>query len=106
MNADAIALSPPGLMVAIGMAAVVAFTLLKLFWGMAQWARKSDFRLVEDRADVVEWSGREGYVRAGGELWRATSAEPLQPGERVRVARTRGLVLEVKKTTPPANGED
>ena len=47
--------------------------------------------------------GMEGVVREGGlvfvrgELWRAHSAEPLRPGERVRVDRLDGLTLDVHR---------
>jgi len=47
--------------------------------------------------------GMEGIVRAGGlvfvrgELWHAHSAEPLAPGERVRVDRLNGLTLDVHR---------
>jgi membrane-bound serine protease (ClpP class) len=47
--------------------------------------------------------GMEGIVREGGlvfvrgELWRASSTEPLAPGERVRVDRLNGLTLDVHR---------
>lgn len=49
------------------------------------------------RAEVTEWSGKEGYVMAGGELWRAMSDATLNPGDQVTVASMNGLVLRVKK---------
>ena len=49
------------------------------------------------RAEVTEWSGKEGYVMAGGERWRAISNDALQPGDQVAVAAMDGLVLRVKK---------
>ena len=49
------------------------------------------------RAEVTEWSGKEGYVMAGGELWRAMSDDALAPGDQVAVADMDGLVLRVKK---------
>jgi membrane protein implicated in regulation of membrane protease activity len=68
---------------------------------MALWAKKSDHRLGErwggEHVEVVEWSAGEGYVRAGGELWRATSRDALSPGDEVKVARMDGLNLEVRK---------
>ena len=45
--------------------------------------------------------GMEGVVREGGlvfvrgELWRARSAEPLAPGQRVHVDGLSGLTLDV-----------
>jgi membrane-bound serine protease (ClpP class) len=47
--------------------------------------------------------GMEGVMREGGlvfvrgELWRARSSEPLQPGERVRVDSLDGLTLSVHR---------
>ena len=91
------------------MAGIILVAVVKLLWGMALWARKSDHR-VGDRwgdgpVEVVEWSGRDGYVNAGGELWRAAGPEGLRPGERVRVAKTKGLQLEVRRIEKaPADG--
>jgi membrane-bound ClpP family serine protease len=94
-------LTPQATAIAVIMASLVLLAAVKLFWGMALWAKKSDHRLGErwgeEPVEVVEWGGREGYVRAGGELWRAASADALSVGERVRVLKTKGLVLEVKK---------
>lgn len=80
---------------------VIAFAALKLGWGVALWARRPAFR-VGDRwgdelAEVEQWSGEAGYVRAGGEVWRAISIETLRPGDRVCVMKTNGLTLEVRK---------
>ena len=66
---------------------------------------KTPFRVGEamnvKRAEVVEWTpgdkGGEGYVSAGGELWRAISADALTPGDEVTVAAVDGLLLKVKK---------
>ncbi|MEQ8179173.1 MAG: NfeD family protein [Amphiplicatus sp.] len=96
-----LALTPQGLIVAAFLLGVVALAAVKLFWGMAQWTRPPQHR-VGDRwgdepAEVVEWSGETGYVRAGGELWRARSQDALAPGEKVKVARTNGLMLDVRK---------
>jgi membrane-bound ClpP family serine protease len=82
-------------------AGVILVVAITLFWGLALWVKKSDFRLGErmgaEHVDVVEWTGHEGYVRAGGELWRATSKDALAPGDKVKVVRADGLVLDVRK---------
>ena len=39
----------------------------------------------------------EGLVFIHGEYWRATSAEKIEPGERVEVEDARGLILKVKR---------
>ena len=80
---------------------VITITAVKLVWGMALWTKKIDHRIGQrwggEHVDVVEWSGSEGYVRAGGELWRATSRDALHAGDQVKVARMDGLTLEVRK---------
>ncbi len=86
-----------GVLVAGGFAALA----LKLAWGATQWGRKTPYRvggqMANVRAVVAEWSGHEGQVHAGGELWRAVATEPLNPGDAVVVTRVDGLTLEVRK---------
>jgi membrane-bound serine protease (ClpP class) len=38
----------------------------------------------------------DGWVRIAGERWRAESAEPLRPGDRVEVTGVSDLVLSVR----------
>jgi len=75
--------------------------LVAKIYGLIFMRGKSPHRVGEamnvQRAEVTEWSGAEGYVRAGGELWRATSNDTLMPGDDVTVASMNGLVLRVKK---------
>jgi len=86
-----------GVLVAGGFAALA----IKLAWGATQWGRKTTHRvgkqMTHTRAVVAEWSGREGRVRAGGEIWRAVATEALNPGDKVVVTRVDGLTLEVRK---------
>lgn len=93
--------SAPALAVIVFFVGAIVAVAVTLVWGAAQWAQKPQHRLGErwgdEPAEVVEWSGAEGYVRAGGELWRAMSKDPLAPGDAVRVARVSGLTLEVRK---------
>lgn len=62
------------------------------------------------RGLVVEWNGREGYVRADGELWKAYANAALLPGEEIAVKRVDGLKLEVEKFSahpaPPAMAQE
>lgn len=48
--------------------------------------------------------GRDGQVQVHGEIWRATSAAPLQPGDAIRVTRVEGLTLAVEPAA--SEGED
>ena len=45
---------------------------------------------------VIDWSEDKGRVRVHGEIWNASSAEPLAPGKRIGVAAMDGLTLTVK----------
>jgi membrane protein implicated in regulation of membrane protease activity len=64
-----------------------------------QRARKTGYQLGDELtpdAGVVEiWHGRSGYVRVGGELWKAEAKAILAPGDAVKVARKDGMLLRV-----------
>ena len=47
------------------------------------------------RAEVSDWSGLKGHVFLLGERWKATSAQPLQAGQTVRIIAIDGLTLAV-----------
>jgi membrane-bound serine protease (ClpP class) len=81
---------------------VVAVTLvLGGFWAFAL-TKAVQVRRSPVTVGPQEIVGMEGVVRAGGlvfvhgELWRARSAEPLAPGQRVRVEDVDGLTLGVR----------
>lgn len=80
-----------------GFAIVAIAKLYGLFF--MRW--KTPFRVGEamhvNRAEVVEWEGNEGYVSAGGELWRAKSKDALSPGDKVAVKSVNGLTLSVTR---------
>lgn len=92
--------SPAGI-AALILAGIVVFAAVKLLWGMALWFQPNRFRLGQqmqgEEITVKEWSGKEGYVDAGGELWRAMSKDALAPGDRVTLSKVKGLTLEVRK---------
>lgn len=64
-----------------------------------QRARRTGYQLGEEftgDAGVVEiWEGRSGYVRVGGELWKAEAKAALAPGDSVKVAKKDGMLLRV-----------
>ncbi|MEM8770023.1 MAG: NfeD family protein [Pseudomonadota bacterium] len=87
-----------------GAAAIFAgFALVAVakVYGLIFMRWKTPFRVGETmtgtRAEVSEWAEGEGYVTAGGELWRATSADQLKPGDSVSVISVNGLELAVRK---------
>lgn len=56
-------------------------------------------RLIGERGVVKQRLDPEGYVLVHGELWKARSAHPgppLDPGARVRVAASEGMLLLVE----------
>lgn len=83
-----------------GFAAVAVAKIYGLFF--MRW--KTPFRVGDvmtgEHCEVIEWSDGEGYVRAGGELWRATSSSQLSVGDAVTVAAVDGLMLRVNKKHP------
>jgi membrane-bound serine protease (ClpP class) len=52
--------------------------------------------LVGAEGEAVWWQGTEGRVRVAGEIWRARTVRPLEPGARIKVIRRDGLVLVVE----------
>lgn len=66
---------------------------------LTQRSRKTGYQLGDELtpdAGVVEiWDGRSGYVRVGGELWKAEAKAPLAPGDAVKVAKKDGMLLRV-----------
>jgi membrane-bound serine protease (ClpP class) len=59
-----------------------------------------DLAMIGRSVEVLEFADGEGWAMMGGERWRVRSAHPLAAGQRARVARMNGLVLEVE----PAGG--
>lgn len=56
-------------------------------------------RLIGERGVVKQRLDPEGYVLVHGELWKARSAhpgDPVDPGTRVRVASSEGMLLFVE----------
>lgn len=82
--------------------AIVAAALALVFmFRLTQGARHTEYQLGDDfgdaRAVVESWSAGSGYVRVGGELWRAEGRAEFSPGDPVRVAGKRGMLLRVKR---------
>ncbi len=46
--------------------------------------------------EALDWQQDEGKVRVQGEIWRARSSHPLEPGTRIKVVNRDGLVLHVE----------
>ncbi|MCW3474782.1 NfeD family protein [Limobrevibacterium gyesilva] len=52
--------------------------------------------LIGRTGQAVAWAGSEGQVLVQGERWNARAAQPLQPGQAVRVVGRDGLTLLVE----------
>ncbi|UCC40637.1 MAG: hypothetical protein JSV96_04105 [Candidatus Aminicenantes bacterium] len=55
-----------------------------------------DSGLIGEVGEVKEWSRTEGRIFVHGELWWATSEEPLSPGDKAEIQSVNGLTLKVK----------
>ena len=52
--------------------------------------------MLGESAEAVDGFAERGVVRYGGELWKARSSQPVQPGQAVRIAKVEGLTLWVE----------
>jgi len=52
--------------------------------------------LIGQVGKVKEWNNTEGRIFIHGELWWATSEEPLSPGDKAVVQDVQGLTLKVE----------
>ena len=82
---------------ALGASAVLVAKILGLIFLRHRTVHRVGDAMNVTNAEVTEWSGKEGYVQAGGELWRAKSDDSLKPGDAVSVSSMNGLLLRVKK---------
>jgi membrane-bound serine protease (ClpP class) len=51
--------------------------------------------MVGKEAKVVKWKDANGMVFINGELWKATSDDPLLPGDEATIDKVDGLLLKV-----------
>lgn len=54
--------------------------------------------LIGEQGEALNSFEKEGQVRVGGEIWRATSNDTIEAGDTVSVEAVNGLLLTVKKT--------
>jgi membrane-bound serine protease (ClpP class) len=91
----------------IGTVAVVSAAFVATVVGMAAKARRRPVvsgtpTLLGTAGEVIEFNGGEGWASVNGERWRVRAAEPLIPGQRVRVTRVDHLTLEVSSAADAA----
>lgn len=77
----------------------IEHAVMPLLWLILKKRRRSvsgASGLIGEVGEVKEWSNTEGRIFVHGELWRATSEEPLSPGDKAVVQNVQGLTLMVK----------
>jgi membrane protein implicated in regulation of membrane protease activity len=52
--------------------------------------------MVGKEVKVKKWQNTYGVVFIDGELWKATSNDPLYPGDKAIIEKVDGLMLHVK----------
>ncbi|MGD8535560.1 MAG: NfeD family protein [Candidatus Aminicenantes bacterium] len=78
---------------------LIEHVIIPLFWLILKKKRRpvtGDSGLIGEVGEVKEWNNTEGRVFVHGELWWATSEEPLSPGDKAVVQTVKGLTLKVK----------
>jgi membrane-bound serine protease (ClpP class) len=55
--------------------------------------------------EVLEVSEGQAWAQVFGERWKIDSAQPLAPGQRIRVLGLRGLTLQVQADAPSDSQE-
>ena len=93
----------------VGALAIVSFLVIAGIVGMAEKARRRPVvsgtpRMIGEPGEVIEFGAGEGWATVDGERWQVRAAQPLAPGQRVRVTRVDGLVLEVRPADATTGG--
>ena len=91
--------------VAAASALFLAFVVGLALKGRARPVVSGREEMIGSAGEVLEDCGHEGWARVHGENWRIRSARPLRAGERIRVERMDGLVLEVRAESVHNQGE-
>ncbi|MEE8444911.1 MAG: nodulation protein NfeD [Alphaproteobacteria bacterium] len=95
-------------LVLVAVVSALSAAFFALLLGMAVKARRRPVvsgqeSMIGGLGQVIDWRGEAGHVRAQGEIWKAAGADKLKSGQRVRIARLKGLTLIVEPT--PEDGE-
>ena len=78
-------------------AALVLGGTLYLLWDSRRARVVTGARgMIGQIAETLEFSDGQGWAMVGGERWQVRSRQPLQPGQRARIVRMQGLVLDVE----------
>jgi membrane-bound serine protease (ClpP class) len=96
----------PGVSVGLGIITSAAITFALIFLVLGRLALASHrLPAVTGKEGLIGTQGQvrdaispdvPGCVRVRGELWRAASSRPIEPGQTVRILDVRGLTLDVE----------
>jgi membrane-bound serine protease (ClpP class) len=82
-----------------GIALAAAILMLGTALTFARTRRRSvetgTEQMLREHAIAIEDFDKTGFVRVHGEIWRATTATPVKEGQRLRIVRMDGLMLDV-----------
>lgn len=77
---------------------LVEHVLFPLVWSIIVRNRKPLIgieSMVGKEVKVEKWQDKDGMVIINGELWKATSDDPLLPGDNATIEKVDGLLLRV-----------
>ncbi len=97
----------PGVIAAFALSSILMFVVVI---GLALKSRRRPVasgmeQLLTDTGKVVTADDHRATILIHSEHWQATSDQPLQPGQQVRVIAANGLTLQVEPVEEPANKE-
>ncbi len=98
----------PGFGIPIGLIVGLAIISAVILAGIVAFALKARHRpvvsgeeeLLGSRGDIVNCENGTCWARVHSELWKVQGAEPLKPGQSVRVTGRNGLILTVSPVGP------
>ena len=88
--------------VTLALSAIILFLANLVVGSQRQRAVTGGAGMIDDvgRALTAIDPGGDGRVATHGEIWSATAAEAITPGDRVQVMAVNGLTLTVRRATP------
>ncbi|MCS7122249.1 MAG: nodulation protein NfeD [Archaeoglobaceae archaeon] len=78
-----------------GFGSFMTFAIIKI--AQSKRRRSKVGEMVEEKGEVIEFSGGKGYAKIRGEIWKIVSDDDLKKGDEVEVVDRDGLTLKVKK---------
>ncbi len=81
--------------IAGGFGAIMTYAVIKI--SQIRRMESPVGKLTGEIGEVVEFSGKKGYAKVRGEIWRIVSDDDLRKGDEVVVMERDGLTLRVKK---------